>query len=120
MEQKLIETVIVKAVEQVPELSGKVFPLNAPEKECTPFCVYVTRAATEADSLGGWLGNYDAEIELNILHQTYKEMKKLSSDVVEQLKNVEEATITISEDAPEIFEQDIQAYRKIISINLMY
>lgn len=116
----MIETVIVEAIERVPTLSDRVFPLNAPEKQLPPYCVYVSYGATETDTLGGWIGSYDGEIEVNIIHKSYKGMKALSKQVVDQLKMITEASLSIREDSPEIYESEIQAYRKIINIKMMY
>ena len=116
----MIEQIVVSAVSTVPALSGKVFPLNAKEGVPPPFCVYVSSGATENDSLGGWIGSYEAAIEINILDKTYAGMKGLSESVVAALKAIKEATVYIEENQPELYEHEIGAYRKIINLQLQY
>lgn len=116
----MIETVVKNAIERVPALSGCVYPLNAPENGKPPFCVYVSHGSTETDSLGGWIGSFDSEMEINVIHQSYKGMKNLSAAVVDELKKISDASMTISEESPEIYEHEIGAYRKIINIRMMY
>lgn len=116
----MIESAIVAALETIQELSGKVYPLNAPEHTQLPFCVYVTSGTNEDDSLGGWIGSYETGMEINIIHKTYASMKALSAKVVDKLKQMDSATVFIEENQPEIFEREIGAYRKIINLRIAY
>lgn len=116
----MIEQLVVSAINTVPALSGKVFPLNAKEGVDPPFCVYVSSGATEDDSLGGWIGSHEAAVEINVLDKTYKSMKALSEAVVIALKTIRQATVYIEENQPELYEHEIGAYRKIINLQLQY
>lgn len=120
MGEKIIEPTVVAAMETVPALSGKVFPLGAPEKVELPFSVYVSSGATEDECLSGWLGSYTTEMEINILHSDYKAMKLLVVQVVEVLKQLEEVSISIDEGIPESYAHDINAYRKVINIKILH
>lgn len=114
----MIESVVVKAIELVPGLNAKVYPLFAPEKTKLPLVVYVSSGTTEDDSLGGWIGSYETRMEINVLHQSYKSMKELSEKVVEAIKGIKEAAVYIDEDRPECFYSDANAYMKTINIRL--
>ena len=116
----MIESVVVKAIESVPELNARVYPLVAPEKARLPLVVYVSSGTTEDDSLGGWIGSYETRMEINVLHQSYKAMKELSDKVVGALKEIKEAAVYIEEDRPEQFYYQVNAYVKVINIRLNY
>lgn len=120
MEQAVIEEEVTAAIETVAGLAGKVYPLNAPERAVLPYVVYVPSGTTEDDSLTGWIGSYDAEMEINVLHRSYKGMKTTAWAVVEALKKLSGAAVHIQEEQPEIYEEEIGAYRKIIDLTLQY
>lgn len=114
----MIESVVVKAIESVPGLKSKVYPVFAPEGVRLPVIVYVSGGTTEDDSLGGWLGSYETKIEINVLHHSYKAMKELAEMVVTALKGITEATLYIDEEQPERFFAEVNAYWKVIHIRL--
>lgn len=116
----MIESVVVKAIESVPELNARVYPLFAPEKARLPLVVYVSSGTTEDDSLGGWIESYETRMEIDVLHQSYKAMKELSEKVVDAIKGIKEATVYIDEDQPERFYSEVNAYMKAINIRLNY
>ncbi len=120
MEKNMIETAVVQALETIGEIAGKIYPLGAPEKAKLPYVVYVAEGTTEDDSLSGWIGSYDTEMEINILHKSYKGMKNLSFSVVEALKGIREAAVHIDQDQTELLEEEIGAYRKIIRLKLQH
>lgn len=115
-----IEAAVTTAVEAVAGLSGKVYPLNAPEGEPLPYVVYVSAGTTEDDSLSGWIGSFDTDMEINVLHRSYKGMKAMAREVVEALKGIQEAAVHIREDRPELYEEELGAYRKIIELRLQH
>lgn len=116
----MIEADVVKAIENVPALKGKVYPLNAREGCSFPFCVYVSCGANEDDALNGWIGSYETNMEINVVNETYAQMKELAFRVVAKLKQITVATVYIDENQPEIYEPEINAYRKIINLKLVY
>ncbi len=120
MEQAVIEEEVTAAIETVAGLAGKVYPLNAPERETLPYVVYVPSGTTEDDSLTGWIGSYDTGMEINVLHRSYKGMKTTARAVVEALKKLSGAAVHIREEQPEIYEEEIGAYRKIIDLTLQH
>lgn len=120
MGEEMIEAVVARYLKSIPEVSQKVYPLGAPENATLPFLVYISDGATEDDSLSGWIGSFNSEMEVNVLHSSYKAMKRLTAQVVSKLKTVTEVSLTISEEAPEVYESQIQAYRKAIHIKIMY
>lgn len=119
-----VESAIVAKLNTIALLTGKVYPLNAKEGVTFPYCVYVVTADEEADSLGGWIGNYDKEIEINVIAGSYSAMKSVSSSVVAVLKELNAATyggvtfqaVYIDSNQPEIYETEIGGYRKIINL----
>lgn len=115
----MIESTITAAIKTVAALSNRVYPLNAPEGVALPYCVYVSSGTTEDDTLGGWIGSYDTEIEVNLIHSSYKGVKELAQAVTSALKALN-CAVHISENQPEIYEVEIKAYRKIIDIKLQH
>lgn len=115
----MIEITVADAIKTVPGLSNRVYPLNAPEGVAMPYCVYVSSGTTEDDSLTEWLGSYDTDIEINLIHSTYKGVKTLAQSVTAALKLID-CAVHISENQPEIYESEIEAYRKIINIKLQH
>lgn len=116
----MIEEEVAAAIEKAAGLAGKVYPLNAPEGEAMPFVVYVPSGTTEDDSLTGWLGSFDTGMEINVLHPSYKGMKTTAKAVVEALKGLSGAAVHIREEQPELYEEEIGAYRKIIGLTLQH
>lgn len=115
----MIEATVAAAIKTVAALSNRVYPLNAPEGVAMPYCVYVSSGTTEDDTLGGWIGSYDTTIEINLIHSTYKGVKELAQAVTAALKALN-CAVHISENQPEIYEHEINAYRKIIEIKLQH
>lgn len=116
----MIEEDVVKAIERVPELAGKVYPLFVPKDVPMPFAVYVSDGADEDDALGGWIGSYETNMEIHIVHSSYASLKHLSSLVAKELKAINTATVFIEENQPETYENEINAYRKVINLKLTY
>ena len=112
MEQRMIESTVADAIEAVNELDGKVYPLNAPENGELPYVVYVSSGSTEDDTLNGWIGSYDTDMEINVLHRSYKALKLL--------KRISAGAVYIEENQPELYEPEIEAYRKIINIKIQH
>lgn len=108
-------------------LNNKVFPLNAPEGTASPYLVYVSSNGIEAKSHDGYLDLITVGCELNIVHSTYPDMKSLAGLVVEKLKTFQGATIgdvfiqNITYEAPvELYESEIDAYRTVINIEVIF
>ena len=116
----VIETAVTAAIESGAGLAGKVYPLNAPEGAPLPYVVYVSEGTTEDDTLSGWIGSFDTEMEINVLHQSYKGMKTLARKIVEALKSTRGAAVHIREEQPELYKEEIGAYRKIIELRLQH
>lgn len=116
----MIEQDVVKAIEHVSELVGKVHPLFVPKSEILPFCVYVSDGTEEDDALSGWIGSYETNMEIHIIHSSYASLKSLTALVVNELKQIDTATVYIEENQLETYESEINAYRKVISLKLTY
>lgn len=116
----MIETVIVDAIEAIDGLREKAFPLCVPEGTDPPYVVYISNGTTEDDSLTGWIGSFDTEMELHVIHSSYKGMKLLAKRVADALKAISDYAITIREDSPEEFDHSVNAYHKIIRIKIMH
>lgn len=123
-----VEKAVRAKINTIAELTNKVFPLSAPEGTTAPYVVYVTTADTETDTLGGWIGSYDATVEINVIHSSYSGMKSMSKTVISALKTLNDSTyggvdfqaVHIDSNQPELYEKEIDMYRKIINFTANY
>lgn len=117
-------------LETITELKNKVFPLNAPEGTDAPYLVYISSEGQYDKSLDGFLDTKELGCELNILNVGYKNLKNLSKKVMDKLKSFEGRNIgtdgmyiqelTFDDDSPELYEDQVQFYRKIINFKISF
>ncbi|MEH7391771.1 hypothetical protein [Bacillus sp. JJ1474] len=113
---------------KIVEIKDNIYPTNAPKGKKAPYLVYLSNRSPLKD-LDGTKSNIDGEILLNILCESYFEMKDLSSKVERLLKTfplrrigdnriyIDDLTIeTISE----TYESELSLYRGIITFKLNY
>lgn len=120
MAEKTIEERLTETLDRVDELENKVFPIQPEKGVPLPFCVYVSTGAAPDDSLGGFMPSQSARVEINLLHTSYRRMKRLADEVVKALKDIDYATVYFDNFQPEVYESEIKAYRKIIYIKLQF
>lgn len=120
MAERTIEERLTETLNSVDELGGKVFPIQPDKGISLPFCVYVSTGAVPDDSLGGFMTSQSARVEINLLHTSYRRMKRLAALAVEALKRIDYATVYFDSFQPEVYESEIKAYRKIIYIKCQF
>jgi hypothetical protein len=107
-----------------------IYPLNAPEGVEAPYLVYLSGELMEVKSLDGFISYGNVNIELNILALEYSDMKDLSKKVLTLIKTFLKRKIgddgpyiqnlTLDPDSPEMWEEQVKLYRKIISFNIKF
>jgi len=124
----VVEEVLVTQLNTITVLNKKVYPLNAPENTVAPYLVYLQSGGREYEGLNEYTGTMNSSYELNILHSTYKQMKEVSALVIQKLKTLQGNSfggiliqrLSFDEDSPELYEAEVDLYRKIININITY
>jgi hypothetical protein len=113
------------------ELSNKVFPLNADEGTKAPYVVYISSEGVQVKTLQGYMGNKEVDCEINILHDSYANMKALTKEVLAKIISFQGRSIgdLFSKDGPfiqnvtyskpvEIYEKEVSLYRSVIDITV--
>lgn len=66
-------------------LNKKVLPLHAKEGMKAPYIVYVSSEGLQDKTLNGYRQSKEIDCEINILHNTYSDMKALTKLVLEKV-----------------------------------
>lgn len=123
-----IEEIISAQLSTITGLSGKVQPVRANQATSAPYLVYRQTGGSGHDSLNSFDGPYKADYELNILATTYASMKTIAAAVLAKLKSLQGNTysgtliqaVMVDENSPELEEIEVNLYRKIINLSLIY
>lgn len=110
------------------ELKDKIFPTNAPEGVSPPYLVYMTRKRPLKD-LDGTTKDRETHVMLNILCNSYSQMKEITSKVEklvisfplrkigENGSYIEDVTL---DDITETYENELKLQRGIIPFKICY
>lgn len=111
-------------------LNDKVFPLNATKGTPVPYVVYVSSEGLPDKCFDGHLNSREVGCEINILASSYRNLKSLSKLVMDKLISFQGRiigtdgptidNITFDDDSPELYEDQVKFYRKIINITVSY
>lgn len=109
---------------------NNIYPLNAPEGTKAPYVIYTSSEGKNVKCLNGFLNNKEVSCELDLIHNTYSDMKTLAKQVITKVKTFENRVIgtngpfiselTFDDDSPELYEDQIKKYRKIISFKVNF
>jgi hypothetical protein len=123
------ETALRDELFTIPELAGKVHPLNAPEGTKAPYLVYLSSEGLQDKTLQGYLATKEVSCELNILHSSYANLKALTANVLTVLRSFQSRTIGTNgpyiqdityEEPVELYEELIKQYRCNINIQVYF
>ena len=119
-----IEAYIVQALEGVPEFGKRIYPLTGPAGTLTPYCIYTLANFSELEVLHGWEELTESEYDIDIVDDTYSGIKSLAKKAVPFIRNLEGTNgiqrVSIRGNSPEIFENEVGLYRKILTISITY
>lgn len=82
------EQALKEELNNLASLSGKVFPLNAPEGTATPYIVYESSEGVYNKTLMGFLPSRNVPVQLNIVAKHYSDMKTITSGVIQRLQSM--------------------------------
>jgi hypothetical protein len=120
------EEALEEELQAIPELVGKVFPLDATGFK-PPYVVYLSSEGLQDKTLEGYLQSKGINGELNILTHTYKGLKPLTSAVISKLVSFERRVVGANgpyiksinyEEPVELYEQEVGWYRCNISFTI--
>lgn len=81
------EEALTAEMESIPDLTGRVYPLRAPESYSPPFLVYVSNEGLPDQTLDGFLLTKEINFEVNVIHSTYSNLKPLTDSVLSTLQS---------------------------------
>lgn len=123
-----MEKALVYELERrIPELTGQIYPTNAPETSTRPYLVYMRRETDKVKTLEGYTNKQALTFMFSIMATKYGEMKSLAKKVEgflvslprtaigEENINVEDITIN---DINEKYEHELKVNRGIIDFTI--
>ena len=124
----MIEKALRYELNKVSELENKIFPMNAPEGQKTPYLFYITRKKPLKD-LDGVTEDNECYLILNILCSSYLEMKGITKNIEDiiikfPLKSIGKENLYIQDiditDISESYEEQLKLHRGIITFTVYY
>lgn len=124
----MIEKALRYELNKISELENKIFPTNAPEGQKAPYLVYITSNKPLKD-LDGVTEEKECNIMLNILSNSYSEMKEIVKKVEKiifklPLRYIGENLIYIQDindiDISEKYEDQLKLQRGIVAFKVYY
>lgn len=113
----------------ISELINRVFPLKAKEGMKAPYIVYVSSEGIQDKSFQGYLDSKTVDCEINILHDSYGNMKSLTKEVLAKIISFQDRSIgengpfiqNVTYERPvELYEKEISLYRCVIDIKVRF
>jgi len=106
----------------------KIYPLNAEKSLDVDYATIETISDDDDKSLNGYSGLTTETKEIDIICKKYSSLKILYKQVKDKLKSLEKSTlgeyfiqeIAFEESSPELWEDEINKYRKIITFSISY
>lgn len=124
----MIEKALRDELNKVSEIENKIFPMNAPEGQKTPYLVYIT-SKKHLKNLDGVTENKECYLILNILCSSYSQMKDISKKIEViitkfPLRTIGEENLYIQDidlsDITEDYEEQLKLHRGIIPFTVYY
>lgn len=125
----MIEQALRYELNKIGELGNKIFPTNAPELQKPPYLVYVSNNRHIKD-LDGFTKDRECRLILNILCNSYSQMKNITKKVENAIKkfpatrignegNIYVQDISI-ENTTETYEEQLGLQRGIIPLTIYF
>jgi hypothetical protein len=112
---------LLKAI--IPE----TYPVQAPKGQAMPYCIYTSSRLGEKKAFSGHLGLMEQTFEVDIITSSVKSTNEKFILVRNAIKAIEQTTVTkfiqevnIDENAPMLYETEINGYRKILTFTISY
>lgn len=121
--KKTAENVLFAALESVPEISSRVYPLAAPEGCGRSFAVYRQVSDTPFRLITGSAGINNATFSVALISDQYSELLNITAAVIVALEAIEEdfiLSVTVEEEDPEAYEVDADLFNTAVTVQMMY
>lgn len=114
---------------QIPEIENKIFPVNVPEGKKPPFLVYMLSRHSQVKTLQGYKNIHEATYVLNIMAETYSQVKNITQKVKDVLvsfpkRKIGKEKVFIQdieiENTSETYEPELDLCRSVIEITFFY
>ena len=124
----MIEQALRYELSKISELENKIFPTNAPEGQKAPYLVYVSSNRYMKD-LDGVTKNRECYLILNILCNSYSQMKDITKKIENIIKNfpltrIGKENLYVQDisfsDVTETYEEQLKLQRGIIPFTVYY
>jgi len=131
----LFEDAMIEELNRIPEITGKVFPLEAPRLGSdqnpvrAPYVIFVSSEGRRTSSLDGFHASKVADLELNIVGATYPEMKSITRQVIDVVLGFQQRVIgtdgpyiqeVIYEAPNELYESAAKLHRSVLNIEFYF
>lgn len=98
----------------IPSLKNRIYPLTAPDaskNNGVPYIIYVSSEGIYEKGLDGYYSSKEVQVEVNIISDSYGEMKSITKDVMALIISFEQRKI--GTDGPFIQEVTYQQPREL-------
>jgi hypothetical protein len=122
-----LEAALRTELSSISGLSGKIFPLRAPESSAAPYLVYVSSDGRQYRTLEGFVDSKEVSFDLHVLDREYSTLKALTAAILSLLRSFQGRVIGASgpfiqavyyNDPTEVFEPEVGLYRCTITVNI--
>lgn len=124
-----MEIALRHELNKIPILENKIYPTNAPQDQKAPYLVYIVQS-TPLKNLDGYVSNHvDSHVLLNILCDSYAQMKQLTKTVKMIVNTFPFRSIGVDgpfiedltfDPTAETYENELKLYRGIIPFTISY
>jgi len=111
-------------------LKNKVYPVDAPQSVKPPYLTYESNDLLELKTHDGYGDHGNLECTLEVMESTYAKMKALGGLVKAKIKSFQSRSIgttgpyiqnvTIADLSPEMYEPNVDLYRKSITFTVFF
>ena len=110
-------------------LTNKIYPLTAPPGTSAPYVAYESSGLMEDKVFEGFLESGTTDVTLHIVASSFASMKSYAALVKTEIKSwlgnqmssgPTIRNITFGESSPELYESEVNLYRKIIDFTVHY
>lgn len=114
---------------QITEITNKIYPINAPEVKEPPYLVYVLTRYEQTKTLTEIKNNIEASYLINVLASSYAQMKEIAKKVKDKVLTFHRRKIGTEgifiadlkiDNISETYEHELKLYRGIIVITFWF
>jgi hypothetical protein len=124
----MVEMALYALLNDVPAITGRVFPVTAPEACTAPYATYEKTGGGPYEIMTGWVRLQTADFTIDVFAKTYAVAKTIAASVTAKLQalqftafgGVAFQSVSFDEDSPETFDSIEDLYTKTINITIIF